>query len=140
MKRLAIASLVFLSACAGEQRAAGITLATVKWCADDKGVTHLCGAEIIDGKERADVVLNVTLPNGASVRYLAKDVRAFKAHEIRAAVETALIETTGEAAPEIVSSIVRGVLGTQAIDLIGQTAEGKAQLEAVKLKAKAMQK
>lgn len=140
MKRLILASLLFLSACAGEQKAAGITLATVKWCADDKGVTHLCGAEIVDGKERADVVLNVTLPNGASVSYLAKEVRAFKAHEIRAAVETALIEQTGEAAPEIVSSIVRGILGTQALDLIGQGAEGKAQLEAAKLKAKAMQK
>lgn len=99
-----------LAGCAGTQQNAGMTTASVAFCADEPGAElRICRAEIIDGKERRDVRLFVFLPNGATVDYQARDVRAFEAQAQRAAVERALIAETGQAAPRVVEAIIRAL-------------------------------
>lgn len=99
-----------LAGCASPQDGAGMTVARVTWCPEPDGALRLCGAEIMDGKERRDVSLALRLPDGTAVVYQAADVRAFEAQALRAAVEKALIEEIGEAAPAVVEAVVAAVL------------------------------
>lgn len=125
---LLLAGMLLIGGCA--QYYAGITRADVTLGPDGKVIS----ASFVDGKEKASAALIVELPNGGKLVYSAQEIRAFEAHAIRAAVEQALLETTGQVVPEVAAAITRSILGSQAIGLIGQAAEGKAALEAGKLK------
>ncbi len=59
-----------------------------------------------DGKEKQNVSLEIELPNGVKLSYSADGVKAFKAHEVRAAVEQAISEDVREVVPNIVDIIV----------------------------------
>jgi len=122
------AAALLLGGCA--QNDAGLTRAKVTWCDG-----HICGAEIIDGKEKAVVGLKVAFPDGAVVEYSATDVKAFRAFEIRGAVENALIETTGKAVPEVVSAVTRAVLGVAGLEAITGAVGAKAALQGAQIKA-----
>lgn len=108
---------LFAAACGAlpwnPQGSAGLTRAEVKWCESEKDGAdrYLCAAEIIDGKEKSDVKLTVKLPGGTEVDYQAKDVKAFRAHEVRSAVEEAVSEDVKSVAPGIVDSIVKAITG-----------------------------
>ncbi len=120
MKRFAFLAFLglFLSACAGavpwnDQNKAGITRAEVKWCEskDQSNDRYVCGLRVWDGKEKADVNLNAILPGGLTISYNARGVRAFKAHEVRAAIEAAVSNDVKVAAPGIVGNLVKAVMG-----------------------------
>ncbi len=109
---------VVLSACAGAvpwnpQGSAGMTEFEVRWCESKDGAkdSYICGAEFRDGKEKKFVELDIKTPQGLEVRYQAKDVLAFRAHEVRAAVERAVSNDVKEAAPGIVDGIVNAIVG-----------------------------
>ncbi len=59
-----------------------------------------------DGKEKQNVSLEIALPTGARITYTADGVKAFKAHEVRAAVEQAISADEREVMPNIVDIIV----------------------------------
>ena len=59
-----------------------------------------------DGKEKQNVSLEIELPTGARLTYTADGVKAFKAHEVRAAVEGAISEDVRAVMPNIVDIIV----------------------------------
>ncbi|MEE8223889.1 MAG: hypothetical protein V3S59_06265 [Alphaproteobacteria bacterium] len=113
-----VAGAFLLAGCAGavpwnSQVNAGITRAEILWCESKNAAkdTYLCEAEIVDGKETADVTLTVKLPNGAEVRYAAKGVKAFEGHEVRGAVEKAISNDMKDVAPGVVESVVDAILG-----------------------------
>ena len=131
MKRLIVLAAMAVGACA--QSDAGLTRAHVDWC-DGK----LCGASIIDGKEKGDVALRVAFPDGAEVEYRATDVKAFRAFEVRAAVERALAETAGQAAATVASAVTKAVLGAAGIEAVTGALGAKAALEGKKMEIDAM--
>ncbi len=59
-----------------------------------------------DGKEKQNVSLEIELPTGVKLSYSATGVKAFKAHEVRAAVEQAISEDVRGVVPNIVDIIV----------------------------------
>ena len=105
---------LFLAGCAGaipgvnQQGVAGITDVRLEWCesANADAPKHFCGVRWKDGKEKQNVSLDIELPTGARLTYSATGVRAFKAHEVRAAVEQAISEDVREVVPNIVDIIV----------------------------------
>ena len=132
----AIAALLFaafVAACT--QSHAGLTEAEVKWCPDEAGKTRLCGAKIIDGKEKKSVTLAVKLADGSTVYYAAADVLAFQAFAIRAEVEKSLTETVGKTIPEIATAVTRAVIGAGAIGAISDAGPASAALDAARIKA-----
>lgn len=109
MRKAAIILALTLSACAQDR--AGLTVADISWCPGPDERQVLCGAKLIDGKERQDVELLVTLPDGGGVDYRARAVLAFEGQQIRAAVHAALIRELGQASPGLVDAIVSAVTG-----------------------------
>ena len=107
---------VVLSGCAGavpwnDQTKAGLTVAEVEWCESaETADKYLCGARIVDGKEKKDVTLTIRLPNKAEVHYSAQGVKAFPAHKVRAAVEEAISADVKDSAPGIVDSLVESLV------------------------------
>ncbi len=105
---------LFLAGCAGtipgvsQQGVAGITNVRLEWCepASAEAPKYLCGLRWRDGKEKQNVSLEIELPTGARITYTADGVKAFKAHEVRAAVEQAISEDVREVMPNIVDIIV----------------------------------
>ncbi len=106
---------LFLAGCAGtlpgvsQQGVAGITDVRLEWCesASAEAPKYLCGVRWRDGKEKQNVSLEIELPNnGGKLSYSADGVKAFKAHEVRAAVEQAISEDVREVVPNIVDIIV----------------------------------
>ena len=118
---------LFLAGCAGtipgvsQQGVAGITDVRLEWCepafakpasvgqarpASADAPKYLCGLRWRDGKEKQNVSLEIELPTGARLTYSATGVRAFKAHEVRAAVEQAISEDVRAVMPNIVDIIV----------------------------------
>ncbi len=103
-----------LSACAGtipgvsQQSVAGITDVRLEWCepAAPDAPKYLCGVRWKDGKEKQNVSLEIELPTGVKLSYSADGVKAFKAHEVRAAVERAISEDVRKVVPNIVDIIV----------------------------------
>lgn len=132
MKRFTVIAALLLGACT--QNSAGLTEAEVTWCDG-----HLCSARIIDGKEKASVTLKVRFPDGSGVEYGAADVKAFRAFEVRAAVESALIEATGAAVPAVVSTVTRAVLGVAGLEAVtgavGAKIAADTALEGARIKA-----
>ena len=110
-------ALVFLGGCAGtipgvsRQGDAGITDVKVEWCKSADQGHYLCSIRWRDGKEKQNVALAVELPSGAVVKYSATGVKAFKAHEIRAAVEKAISKDISETFPEVVDTVVKAIMG-----------------------------
>ncbi len=110
---LCIVIAVVLSACAGAQKHAGITEWSIEPTLDCPENQPLCyKVSLIDGKEKQEVRVRLSYAkdNKLTVSYTASDVRAFPAHEIRAGVEKALIETIGEAAPAVVDAIITAIM------------------------------
>ena len=113
MKRLilipiALAGIIALSACGiiGPQAKAGLTVADIEWCGE-----HICSVNFSDGKEKRGVNLSVESPSGLVVKYSASDVAAFKAHEVRGAVEQAISADVKETAPGLVDAVVKALTG-----------------------------
>ena len=130
------AAVFALSACAAlsPQADAGLTRAVLETQLDAEGKIKSCKADITDGKERKSVQLSGGFC-GATFTYVAADVLAFRAHEIRAAVEETLIAETGQAAPKVVSALMRSILGVGALGALQDAEAAKMALEAAKLKA-----
>ncbi len=114
MTRWILFAALFLGGCAGtipgasQQGTAGITDVRLEWCAPTGADArkYLCGVRWTDGKEKTNVKLSVTFPDGTRLAYSADGVKAFKAHEVRAAVEQAISEDVREVLPNIVDIIV----------------------------------
>lgn len=105
---------LFLAGCAGtipgvsQQGVAGITDVRLEWCesASAEAPKYLCGLRWRDGKEKQNVSLDIELPTGVKLTYTADGVKAFKAHEVHAAVEQAISEEVRGVVPNIVDIIV----------------------------------
>ncbi len=115
MAALAVIAVTALGGCAGAvfgnpQGNAGITHAEVKVCESDGGTPYVCGAEIVDGKEKQNVKLTVEHPDGWKVRYAAAGVTAFEGQKIRGAVEEAVSEDAKAASPGIVDKITSSLV------------------------------
>lgn len=92
---------------------AGITHAQVEMgIADtDAGqVIYVKNAEIVDGKDKQAVGLNITAPGGWTVAYTASGVSGLDAIKVRGAVEEAISSDLKEAAPGIVQGVVDAIL------------------------------
>ncbi len=109
---------LFLAGCAGtlpgvsQQGVAGITDVRLEWCesASAEAPMYLCGVRWKDGKEKQNVSLQIELPNdGGKLVYSATGVLAFKAHEVRAAVEEAISQDLKDSVPGIVDTIVKAL-------------------------------
>lgn len=131
MKRLIMVAALLLAGCTLPD--AGMIRGSIKTCMDASNKPYVCEALIVDGKEQ-DSVTFYAESGDHKVYFDAKGVKAFEGQRLAAAVSEALIETTGHAAPETVAAIVRAILGTQALDSLGKVAEGKAALDAAKIK------
>lgn len=136
---------IVLSACAAwaPQSAAGLTSAhIVGENYDEAGrVTKRCEAEIRDGKERSDVSLSGTVCD-SKFSYAAREVKAFRAFEIRAEVEQASIEVLGEIVPDVVKAGMDAALtaftGASVVGAARDAVAAKAALEAARIKAAAL--
>lgn len=110
----AFAMIGLLSACGAipgnKQVNAGITHATVEVCVTDDSTPYVCDAEIIDGKDKQAVKLNIENPSGWKVSYSASGVQAVEAITVRGAVEQAISSDLKDAAPGIVSAITDAVI------------------------------
>ena len=101
-----------LSACAGAlpwnpQGYAGINKAEISF--DEEGrPSHVL---IIGGKEQETISLDFEMPGGLKASYKAEGVKAFRAHEVRAAVEQAISDDVKEALPGIVDEITGAIMG-----------------------------
>ena len=135
---LMIPGWLMLSSCAilSPQADAGLTRAIIETQLDVDGRVRSCKADITDGKERKSVQLSGGFC-GATFNYVAAEVLAFRAHEIRAAVEETLIVETGQAAPKVVSALMKAILGTEALGAFQDVGAAKAALEAARVKAEA---
>lgn len=116
MKKLALLSLLALGACSTQQYA-GITTVeiTMKPMCDGPSLAQ-CAQKIsyIDGKEKANVDFKGDFGKG-TFAYQATDVKAFDGQALRAAVDTVLIQTAGQTAPQIADAIVRAVMGAMLV-------------------------
>lgn len=110
---VAIAALPLLAGCGAipgnAQVNAGITHATVEVC-ENNGSVYVCDAEIIDGKDKQAVSLNIENPAGWRVSYSASGVQAVDAIKVRGAVEQSISSDLKEAAPTIVTKITDAVI------------------------------
>lgn len=107
---LPLAAVLALGACTvfpgpNLQGGAGVTDVSIS---TPDGVT----VDWFDAKEKDRVRITAKLPDGTEFTYLAEDVRAFRAHEVRAEVEKAQIETQGEAIPALTEAIVNALVDT----------------------------
>ncbi len=119
MKRLflscfAAVAVMVVAACGAipgnSQVNAGITHAVVEVCATDDNTPYVCEAEIIDGKDKQNVSLDISNPAGWKVTYTASGVQAVEAIKVRGAVEQAVSEDLKDAAPGIVGTITEAVI------------------------------
>jgi len=110
----AIGLLSLLAACGAmpgnDQVDAGITKATVEVCQKGEAAPYFCGAEIIDGKEKASVSLDIEKPDGWKVHYAATEVKAFDGQKARAAVEQAISADLSKAFPDTVEKITKALI------------------------------
>lgn len=133
-----------LGACAalGPQAAAGLTSAHVTGEEYDAvgRVTKRCEATIRDGKERADTALAGKVC-GSNFYYSAREVRAFRAFEIRAQVEEASIAALGEIVPDVVKvgmdAALAAFTGATVAGAARDAVAAKAALDAAKIKIEA---
>ncbi len=106
---LCVAALALgLAACAGAvpgnpQGYAGINEARAEFGEDGK-------PRFIGGKESDRVALDVKLPDGTVVRYVASGLRAFDGQVARQAVETAVSADVRAVAPGIVDAIMKALM------------------------------
>ncbi len=122
MKRIVFITLaaLLLSSCmaAGavpwnKQNYAGISRWRVTPTSDcEEGVPICYELDVIDGKEKADITFDIErLPGGGfSIKYSAKGVAAFRAHEIRAELEKEVAKQTGRMLPEMVRAAVEAAI------------------------------
>ncbi len=115
---LVFAALLILGACAGAmpwnpQGNAGLTKTIIDVGLAKQGETpYIERVEFVDGKEKDGITISVKFVDGKpQVEYSAKGVKAFKAHELRAAVEMAVSADVKEAFPKVVNDIVDALLG-----------------------------
>lgn len=114
----AMLAMLALTACAAgaipgnPQGHAGIAEAEVAFCEskDPAKDRYVCSARVIDGKERENVELLVTLPLKGTVRYTAAGVKAFDGHKAREAVETAISSDMRQAFPGIVDAVTKALM------------------------------
>ena len=66
---------------------------------------------IWSGKENETSRLKIEMPNGLKAEYTAGGVKAFKAHEIRAAVEKQISKDMKDVSPDIVEKLVKSIMG-----------------------------
>jgi len=113
MAAFAVIALTALSGCGAipgnTQVNAGITHATVEVC-EAEGTIYVCEAEIIDGKDKQAVSLNIENPSGWKVSYSASGVQAVDAIKVRGAVEQSISSDLKDASPVIVSKITDAVV------------------------------
>lgn len=102
-----VLGLVGLSGCAGFQDRAGITHVAADWNQESGKLESLTWT---DGKEKQNVTLGVTFPDGAGVTYSARDVRAFEGQEIRGRVAEAIAGVLGDVGPGVLQSLTSAVL------------------------------
>lgn len=100
-----------LGACAGPvpwnlQSDAGINRLEARFPED--GMTTQ--VSVSGGKEQDLVTWTLVMPNGLGVRVEARGQRAFRAHELRAAVEKVVSADVRRAAPGIVDAIIDAIL------------------------------
>ncbi len=110
----------FLSSCmaAGAvpwnmQNYAGISWWRVTPSSDcEEGVPICYRLDVVDGKEKADITFDIErLPGGGfHIKYSAKGVAAFRAHEIRAELEEEVAKQTGRMLPEMVRAAVEAAI------------------------------
>ncbi len=114
MAVVALLSITMLSACGAipgnTQVNAGITHAIVEVCATDEGVVYVCEAEIVDGKDKQAVALNIDNPAGWKVNYSASGVQAVEAIKVRGAVEQSISADLRDSMPGIVDAVTSAVL------------------------------
>lgn len=109
---LCVAALALgLAACAGAvpgnpQSYAGINEARAEFGEDGKPRV----IRFIGGKESDRVALDVKLPNGTVVHYVASGLRAFDGQVARQAVETAVSADVRAVAPGIVDAIMKALM------------------------------
>lgn len=110
---MAAFALTALSGCGAmpgnTQVNAGITHATVEVC-EAEGTVYVCDAEIIDGKDKQAVSLNIENPAGWKVSYSASGVQAVDAIKVRGAVEQSISSDLKDATPAIVSTVTDAVI------------------------------
>lgn len=144
--RLAAAVLLApLAACAAlsPQSGAGLTVASVsavQYDADGR-VTQRCEADIRDGKERSDTSLSGEVC-GSKFSYEAREVRALRAFEIRAAVERESMQVLGRVVPEVVeaglSAAASAFAGTALVGAARDALAMRAAQEAAALRMEAL--
>ncbi len=110
----ALAAVMLVAACGAipgnSQVNAGITHALVEVCETNDNVPYVCEAEIIDGKDKQSVSLDISNPSGWKVTYTASGVQAIEAIKVRGAVEQSISEDLKDATPGIVNSITGAVI------------------------------
>lgn len=114
----AILASLALTACAAgaipgnPQGHAGIAEAKVEFCGskDPAKDRYLRSARVIDGKERENVELLVTLPLKGTVRYSATGVKAFDGHKAREAVESAISNDMRQAFPGVIDAVTKALV------------------------------
>ncbi|MEQ8318750.1 MAG: hypothetical protein RH946_00685 [Rhodospirillales bacterium] len=113
MAVFAVIAMTALSGCGAipgnTQVNAGITHATVEVC-ETEGTIYLCEAEIIDGKDKQAVSLDIQHPAGWKVSYAASGVQAVDAIKVRGAVEQSISSDLKDASPVIVSKITDAIV------------------------------
>ena len=101
---VASALLLLVAACAGQQNCAGINYARVQ--VDKDGTIR--EVEVCGGKEQESIAWTLDYAKDGAIKadFEAEHQEAFKAHEIRAAVEKAKAEVVGDAASDLAAKVI----------------------------------
>ncbi|NKB37878.1 MAG: hypothetical protein GKR93_12050 [Gammaproteobacteria bacterium] len=98
-----------------EQNNAGLTNVDLEGCDAEEGVDGqlFCNIHIIDGKEKADVNVEIIrdIPNNTiTAKYSAKNVEAFDGQAIRGEVEKAVADTFRDVLPDMTKEIIKAIV------------------------------
>ena len=139
MKKLVLVLPLVLGACAqpsgGDAGMTRFEVKTVELDATGKP-TRECFARLDDGKDREQLNVIGEVCGGLVVVSAQSSIGS-KGQAIEAAVAKALNDTIGQALPDIASAVTRAVLGTAVLGSAASAAEGKAALEAARIKVDA---
>tara|TARA_Y100000310_G_scaffold265167_1_gene276063 strand:- start:461 stop:817 length:357 start_codon:yes stop_codon:yes gene_type:complete len=89
-----------------DQGTAGITRAEIRFCPIESGNTYVCSLVLVDGKQRASVLLKYDREAG-KLHYNSTDVEAFSGQAKRAEVEKVLIESGFKAGSDALGKMLR---------------------------------
>lgn len=106
--------MLSLSGCAGavpwnKQNYAGVEEWSVEYVVAD-GESGLKLVHYINAKEAAASEIKIVLNDGTILNFAGDGITAFQGQAIRADVEKAVAEQLGDVSPEIVNSIIDGIV------------------------------